>query len=338
MHVTQLALDRYPSGMPDFQSSARLTPEIPGTSIDPASSTVAELRQAMAEGRLTATALTQHYLDRIAAVNPALHAVIAVTPDAARAGGRERRRLAGRPAARPAGGHPGPGQGQRPGRGRADDRGLARAARGPAAGRVHRLPAARGGRDHPGQGEPVGVGELPVHPVDAAAGPRSGARPRTRTRSTATRPARARARRPASRPGFAALAVGTETDGSIVSPSSACGVVGIKPTLGLVSRTGIVPLSLAQDTAGPMAASVADAAALLSVLAAADPDDLSAQHRGRRSPRRSLASSTTPRSSTRRRSRARGSASGGPPRSAPTPPPRRCSTRRWAACGRSARW
>src|SRR6516165_2398621 len=73
--------------------------------------------------------------------------------------------------------------------------------------------------------------------------------------------------------GLAPLAVGTETDGSIVSPSSACGVVGIKPTAGLVSRTGIVPLSPVQDTAGPMAASVADAAAMLSVLAAADPQD-----------------------------------------------------------------
>ena len=80
--------------------------------------------------------------------------------------------------------------------------------------------------------------------------------------------------------GFAPLAVGTETDGSIVSPSSACGVVGIKPTLGLVSRAGIVPLSLAQDTAGPMGTSVADAAALLSVLAAADPDDSAADHPG----------------------------------------------------------
>ena len=78
--------------------------------------------------------------------------------------------------------------------------------------------------------------------------------------------------------GFAPLAVGTETDGSIVSPSSACGVVGIKPTLGLVSRAGIVPLSLAQDTAGPMATSVADAAALLSVLAAADPPDSAIDH------------------------------------------------------------
>src|SRR5487761_1456545 len=80
--------------------------------------------------------------------------------------------------------------------------------------------------------------------------------------------------------GLAPLAVGTETDGSIVSPSSACGVVGIKPTLGLVSRAGIVPLSLAQDTAGPMGTSVADAAALLSVLAAADPEDSAIDHPG----------------------------------------------------------
>src|SRR6202789_3574596 len=69
--------------MPDFQSSDQLTPEIPGTSIDPATSTVADLTQAMAESRLTATALTRHYLDRIADVNPALHAVITVLPDAA---------------------------------------------------------------------------------------------------------------------------------------------------------------------------------------------------------------------------------------------------------------
>jgi amidase len=73
--------------------------------------------------------------------------------------------------------------------------------------------------------------------------------------------------------GLAPIAVGTETDGSIVCPSSACGVVGIKPTLGLVSRSGIVPISAAQDTAGPMARSVTDAAAMLSILAAADPDD-----------------------------------------------------------------
>src|ERR1700749_3865779 len=73
--------------------------------------------------------------------------------------------------------------------------------------------------------------------------------------------------------GLAPLAVGTETDGSIVCPASACGIVGIKPTNGLVSRRGIVPISPVQDTAGPMGTCVEDAAALLAVLAAADPED-----------------------------------------------------------------
>jgi amidase len=72
---------------------------------------------------------------------------------------------------------------------------------------------------------------------------------------------------------FCLVAVGTETDGSIVCPSGTCGVVGIKPTLGLVSRSGIIPIAHSQDTAGPMARTVADAATLLSVLAAADPRD-----------------------------------------------------------------
>jgi amidase len=69
------------------------------------------------------------------------------------------------------------------------------------------------------------------------------------------------------------LAVGTETDGSITCPASFDGLVGIKPTVGLVSRSGIIPISARQDTAGPMARSVADAAALLTVLAGYDPDD-----------------------------------------------------------------
>lgn len=72
---------------------------------------------------------------------------------------------------------------------------------------------------------------------------------------------------------LAAVGVGTETDGSVVCPSSANGLVGIKPTLGLVSRAGIVPISHSQDTAGPMARSVADAAALLTVLAGSDARD-----------------------------------------------------------------
>ena len=72
---------------------------------------------------------------------------------------------------------------------------------------------------------------------------------------------------------FAAVGVGTETDGSIVCPAAACSLVGIKPTLGLVSRTGIVPIAHSQDTAGPMARTVRDAAVLLGALAGADARD-----------------------------------------------------------------
>jgi amidase len=72
---------------------------------------------------------------------------------------------------------------------------------------------------------------------------------------------------------LAVAGVGTETDGSIVCPSAATALVGLKPTVGLVSRTGIAPISHTQDTAGPMARSVADAAVLLGVLAGPDPED-----------------------------------------------------------------
>lgn len=70
-----------------------------------------------------------------------------------------------------------------------------------------------------------------------------------------------------------AIAVGTETDGSITSPAACCGLVGIKPTVGLVSRSGIVPISHSQDTAGPMTRSVADAALLLGAMTGVDPRD-----------------------------------------------------------------
>ena len=68
-------------------------------------------------------------------------------------------------------------------------------------------------------------------------------------------------------------AIGTETDGSIVCPSSACGIVGIKPTLGLVSRSGIIPIAHSQDTAGPMARTVRDAAIILNALTGIDTRD-----------------------------------------------------------------
>jgi amidase len=69
------------------------------------------------------------------------------------------------------------------------------------------------------------------------------------------------------------VAVGTETDGSVVCPSGINGIVGIKPTVGLVSRSGIIPISASQDTAGPMARTVRDAALLLGILTGIDPED-----------------------------------------------------------------
>jgi amidase len=72
---------------------------------------------------------------------------------------------------------------------------------------------------------------------------------------------------------LAQVAIGTETDGSIVCPSGAMGLVGLKPTLGLVSRTGIIPISAQQDTAGPMARHVVDAAITMNVIQGEDPQD-----------------------------------------------------------------
>lgn len=72
---------------------------------------------------------------------------------------------------------------------------------------------------------------------------------------------------------LAAVAIGTETDGSIVCPASINGIVGIKPTIGLVSRSGIIPIAHSQDTAGPMCRTVADAAAVLSAIVGTDPAD-----------------------------------------------------------------
>ena len=88
----------YSSGMPDFQTTPELSPERASLSIDPASSSVTELRQAMADGRLTATALTQHFLEQIGELNPSLHAVITVNHDAiAEAGASDEAWESGRP-------------------------------------------------------------------------------------------------------------------------------------------------------------------------------------------------------------------------------------------------
>ena len=84
---------------------------------------------------------------------------------------------------------------------------------------------------------------------------------------------------------LAAIGVGTETDGSIVCPSGVNGLVGIKPTVGLISRTGIIPISHTQDSAGPMARTVTDAALLLGGMAGTDPQDAATRRVPARSPR-----------------------------------------------------
>ena len=247
--------------------------------VDIASASVAGLSQALADGALTATALARHYLDRIGEVNPALGAVIAVSPDVLdQAAASDAAWRAGQPR--------GPLEGipvlvkdnvQVSGAPATAGSPALLAARPPDAFIVSRLRAAgavilakanlsewanfRSTRSTSGWstlgGQAANPYALDRNPSGSSSGSAAGLSA-----------------------GLAPLAVGTETDGSIVSPSSACGVVGVKPTLGLVSRSGIVPISLAQDTAGPMATSVADAAALLTVLAAADPDDSAADHPG----------------------------------------------------------
>jgi amidase len=260
--------------MPDFHSPPELTPEIPGANVDPALSTVADLGRAMAAGRLTAVALTQHYLGCIAELNPVLNAVISVLPDALeQAAASDAARAAGRPR--------GPLEGipilvkdnvQVAGAPTTAGSPALLAAQSPDAFVISRLRAAgavilakanlsewanfRSTRSSSGWstigGQTANPYALDRNPSGSSSGSAVGVSA-----------------------GLAPLAVGTETDGSIVSPSSACGVVGIKPTAGLVSRTGIVPLSPVQDTAGPMAGSVSDAAIMLSAMAAADPADLS---------------------------------------------------------------
>jgi amidase len=83
---------------------------------------------------------------------------------------------------------------------------------------------------------------------------------------------------------LAAITIGTETDGSVVCPSSICGLVGIKPTVGLVSRAGIIPISATQDTAGPMCRTVTDAALVLAAIQGADPRDSATRAAGARAP------------------------------------------------------
>jgi len=252
--------------MPEFRDM------IPGIQVSASQPSLAGLQAAMASGTLTSAALTGFYLQRIDRLNPALHAVITVNLDAPA-------EAAASDAARAADGPRGPLEGipvlvkdniqvagmpttagspallsAEPGDAFLVSR--LRAAGAVIVGKANLSEWANFRSSHSTSGWSTMGGQtanpyaLDRNPSGSSSGSAAGVAA-----------------------ALAPLAVGTETDGSIVCPASACGIVGIKPTNGLVSRCGIVPISPVQDTAGPMAASVADAAALLAVLAAADPED-----------------------------------------------------------------
>jgi amidase len=240
--------------------------------VDAGGATVAGLQQALSAGLLTSAELTAFYLARIERLNPQLHAVIEVSPAAAdEARASDRARAAGT-ARGPLDGIPvlikdNIGTRDRPAT--AGSPALAKAAALDAfcvrmlrrAGAVilgqANLSEWANFRSTKSSSGWSTLGGQAVNPWGAGRNP-SGS-------SSGSAVALAAA--------LAPLALGTETDGSILSPSAACGVVGLKPTVGLVSRAGIVPVSTVQDTAGPMARCVADAAALLGALAGADSAD-----------------------------------------------------------------
>jgi amidase len=235
---------------------------IGGTGIDAATATVGGLHRAIASGALTSAQLTAFYLATIERLNPRLRAVIQVSAtaaaeasasDSARANGAPGRPLEGIPVlikdniaveGMPAtAGSPAL---QDSGNGDAFLVGRLRAAGAVVLGKANLSEWANFRSPRSSSGWST-LGGQAVNPHGTGRNP-SGSSSGSAVSVAA---------------GLAPVAVGTETDGSIISPASACGIVGVKPTLGLVSRTGIVPISLAQDTAGPMARSVADAAALL---------------------------------------------------------------------------
>ena len=253
---------------------------IGGSGISLADVTVARLSQAMEAGTLTSTELVRFYLERIERHNPALGAVISVSGDAveqahavdqARKAGAKLGPLAGVPvlikdnisvAGSPATAGSPALEGAP-----ADDAflvGKLRAAKAVILGKANLSEWANFRSTQSSSGWST-LGGQAVNPYG------SGRNPSGSSSGSAVAVAA----------GLAPLAVGTETDGSIVSPAHACGIVGIKPTLGLISRTGIVPISAQQDTAGPMTRVVADAAALLGVLAGADQADEATELAGR---------------------------------------------------------
>jgi amidase len=260
-------------GAPSSAASAAPDgPRLAGLNLDRA--TVLDLQRAMSTHRLDSTALTAFYLHRIATLNPRLHAVIETNPDALReaaASDRFRHRHGAR-------------------------------------GALEGIPVLlkdnvdTADREHSTAGSFALVGSRPVRDAFLVGRLRAAgavilgkanlsewANFRSTMSSSGWSGRGGQTNNPyvldrnpcgsssgsgaAAAANLAAVTIGTETDGSIVCPSGANGIVGIKPTLGLVSRAGVVPLSAQQDTAGPMTRSVTDAAAVLSVIQGVDPRD-----------------------------------------------------------------
>ncbi len=236
--------------------------------------TIADLQAAMATGELTARALTELYLQRIATWDPLVHAVIELNPDAGdiaaaldreRRGGSMRGPLHGIPVLIKDNIDTADRMMTTAGSlalvGPAPDQDATAAARLRAAGAVILGKAnlsewANFRSTHSASGWSARGGQCRnPHVLD-----------RSPSGSSAGSGAAAAA-------AFAAVTLGTETDGSIIGPSAASGVVGIKPTVGLTSRAGVIPVAHSQDTVGPHARSVADAATALGALVGLDPRD-----------------------------------------------------------------
>ncbi len=263
-------------GVVDFaRRSAAAPTQVPSSELDEIS--IADLQEGMKSGKYTARSLAQMYFDRIEACDrqgPALHSIIELNPDALELAGaldRERKEKGGR----------GPMHGipivvkdnldtadkmattagslalvgSKPPRDAFAVQQLRRAG-AVILGKTNLSEWANIRSGHSTSGW-SGRGGLTRNPYALDRNP-SGSSSGTAAAVSAN---------------LCAAGVGTETDGSIVSPSSINGLVGIKPTVGLVSRTGVIPISHSQDTPGPMARSVSDAATLLSALAGVDPED-----------------------------------------------------------------
>jgi amidase len=259
-----------------------LDEQVGGSGVDARSATVAGLQRAMSSGSLTSAGLTAFYLARIERLNPELHAVITVSPDAraearasdsARSGGQARGPLEGIPVLI---------------KDNIAARGMPATAGSPALLGAVSKDAFLVSRLREAGAVIIGKANLSewanFRSTSSSSGWSSLGGQASNPHGTGRNPSGSSSGSAvAVAAGLVPLAVGTETDGSIVSPANACGVVGLKPTVGLVSRSGIVPVSAVQDTAGPMARCVADAAALLGAMAGQDPADAATAQPGAQS-------------------------------------------------------